>query len=80
MSSYAILIQRKLSSFDNIDVSLIVGINNIQVESVRNQLARIRDPLFQHLPVSYLTKLEDDVLSKSSVETTRHSSDSHSFQ
>uniref|UniRef100_A0A158P7Y2 Calcium uniporter protein n=1 Tax=Angiostrongylus cantonensis TaxID=6313 RepID=A0A158P7Y2_ANGCA len=51
-----------------------------EVESVRNQLARIRDPLFQHLPVSYLTKLEDDVLSKSSVETTRHSSDSHSFQ
>ncbi|KJH48558.1 hypothetical protein DICVIV_05302 [Dictyocaulus viviparus] len=35
-----------------------------EVENVRNQLARIRDPLFQHLPVSYLTKLEDNTLMK----------------
>ncbi|CAJ0603977.1 unnamed protein product [Cylicocyclus nassatus] len=32
-----------------------------EVEELRGQLQRIRDPLFQHLPVSYLTKLEDDV-------------------
>ncbi|ETN83694.1 hypothetical protein NECAME_17374 [Necator americanus] len=30
-----------------------------EVEEVRSQLHRIRDPLFQHLPVSYLTKLEN---------------------
>ncbi|KAK6750909.1 hypothetical protein RB195_002713 [Necator americanus] len=30
-----------------------------EVEEVRSQLDRIRDPLFQHLPVSYLTKLEN---------------------
>ncbi|KAL6738380.1 hypothetical protein Aduo_011932 [Ancylostoma duodenale] len=30
-----------------------------EVEEVRRQLERIRDPLFQHLPVSYLTRLED---------------------
>ncbi|PAV89778.1 hypothetical protein WR25_22432 [Diploscapter pachys] len=29
-----------------------------EVESLRRQLARIRDPLFQHLPVSYLSKLD----------------------
>ncbi|KIH52638.1 hypothetical protein ANCDUO_17257 [Ancylostoma duodenale] len=33
--------------------------NNSYVEEVRRQLERIRDPLFQHLPVSYLTRLED---------------------
>ncbi|KHJ98080.1 hypothetical protein OESDEN_01941 [Oesophagostomum dentatum] len=32
-----------------------------EVEEVRRQLQRIRDPLFQHLPVSYLTRLEDDL-------------------
>uniref|UniRef100_A0A0R3Q242 Calcium uniporter protein n=1 Tax=Angiostrongylus costaricensis TaxID=334426 RepID=A0A0R3Q242_ANGCS len=66
-----------LASVSTFSGVLLIDIS--KVESVRKQLARIRDPLFQHLPVSYLTKL-DDVLSKSSVETTKHSSDSHSFQ
>ncbi|CAL2039981.1 unnamed protein product [Caenorhabditis brenneri] len=29
-----------------------------EVEDLRNQLKRMRDPLFQHLPVSYLSNLE----------------------
>ncbi|WKY07477.1 hypothetical protein Q1695_007158 [Nippostrongylus brasiliensis] len=38
-----------------------------EVEDVRRQLARIRDPLFQHLPVSYLSKLNDSA-SESRIE------------
>lgn len=30
-----------------------------EVETIRGQLRRIRDPLFQHLPVSYLSRLEN---------------------
>ncbi|CAD6198044.1 unnamed protein product, partial [Caenorhabditis auriculariae] len=32
-----------------------------EVEELRKQLSRIRDPLFQHLPVSYLSNLEDEL-------------------
>ncbi|KAK6012493.1 hypothetical protein OSTOST_22359 [Ostertagia ostertagi] len=46
-----------------------------EVEEVRRQLARIRDPLFQHLPVSYLTKLEEDVTTKENDAQTKHSPD-----
>ena len=31
-----------------------------EVEDLRNQLKRMRDPLFQHLPVSYLSNLETE--------------------
>lgn len=31
-----------------------------EVEELRAQLKRLRDPLFQHLPVSYLSRLEKD--------------------
>ncbi|PIO67184.1 hypothetical protein TELCIR_11078 [Teladorsagia circumcincta] len=51
--------------------------NNLvtEVEEVRRQLARIRDPLFQHLPVSYLTKLEEDATTKEEGAQTKHSPD-----
>ncbi|PIO54245.1 hypothetical protein TELCIR_24396, partial [Teladorsagia circumcincta] len=45
------------------------------VEEVRRQLARIRDPLFQHLPVSYLTKLEEDATTKEEGAQTKYSPD-----
>ncbi|XGW26288.1 hypothetical protein V3C99_007144, partial [Haemonchus contortus] len=43
-----------------------------EVEEVRRQLARIRDPLFQHLPVSYLTRLEDDMVAQESGGQTKN--------
>ncbi|VDO86808.1 unnamed protein product [Heligmosomoides polygyrus] len=46
-----------------------------EVEEVRKQLARIRDPLFQHLPVSHLSRLEDEEAAKSE-DPPKHSPNS----